>query len=97
MEHTSSVLTVVIGNTNSGSWSSIDSTKNNTVNSFNYAKDDTIIVEYLPEESKVVFRKKGTELIHTIEYEAKDDDELYLCGLFYYNNDEIEYLGYEED
>jgi hypothetical protein len=31
-------------------------------------------VEYLPEESKVVFYKKGTELTHTIEYEAKDDD-----------------------
>lgn len=57
---------VVIINNNSGSWSSIDSSKNNTVNSFNYAKDDIIIVEYLPDETKVVFRKKGTELTHTI-------------------------------
>lgn len=36
-----------------------------------------------------MFRKKGTEEMHTIEFEVKDDDELYLCGLFYYNNDEL--------
>lgn len=31
---------------NGGSWSSIDSTKNNTVNAFSYGKGDVIIVEY---------------------------------------------------
>jgi hypothetical protein len=50
-------------------------------------------VSYEPDESKVVFKKKGTEETHTLEYEANDADELYLCGLFYYSNDEIEYLG----
>ena len=80
-----------------GSWSSIDSGKNNTVNSFSYYVGDVIVVEYDPNETKVVFKKKGTEESHTIEFEAKEDDELYLCGLFYYNNDEIEYLGYEEE
>lgn len=45
---------------NGGSWSSIDSTKNNTVNSFSYYTDDTIIIEYEPSESKITFRKKGT-------------------------------------
>lgn len=63
------------------------------VNSFHFAKNDIIIVNYEPEDNKVVFKKKGTEESHTIEYENKDDDELYLCGLFYYNNDEIEFLG----
>jgi hypothetical protein len=45
----------------------------------------------------VTFRRKGGEESHTIEFEVKDDDELHLCSLFYYNNDEIEYLGYDEE
>lgn len=65
--------------------------------SFNFQKGDTISVEYEPNDNKVTFRKKGTEDIHHVEYEPRDDDELYLCGLFYYNNDEIEYLGYDEE
>lgn len=44
-----------------GSWSSIDASKNNTVNAFSYFVGDTVTVEYDPNESKVVFRKKGTE------------------------------------
>lgn len=44
-----------------GSWSSIDSTKNNVVNAFSYYKDDIILVTYDPDESKIVFKKKGTE------------------------------------
>ena len=80
-----------------GSWSSIDAAKNNTVIAFNYNKGDIITVDYDPAECKLVFRKKGTEEVYTIEFEAKDDDELYLCGLFYYNNDEIEFIGYDEE
>ncbi|MCB0369876.1 MAG: hypothetical protein KDD45_10685 [Bdellovibrionales bacterium] len=48
-------------------------------------------------ECKVTFRRKNGDESHMIEFEAKDDDELYLCGLFYYNNDEIEYLGYDDE
>jgi len=33
---------------NGGSWSSIDSSKNNVVTSFHFAKNDTIIVNYEP-------------------------------------------------
>jgi hypothetical protein len=58
---------------------------------------DTITVDYDPIENKVTFRRKGGEESHTIEFEVKDDDELHLCSLFYYNNDEIEYLGYDEE
>jgi hypothetical protein len=61
MVPTWSALTAVFFGFILGSWSSIDSSKNNTVNSFNYYVGDTIIVEYEPNESKVVFRKKGTE------------------------------------
>lgn len=67
------------------------------MNSFHFAKNDIIIVSYEPDDSKIVFTKKGTEDTHTLEFENKDDDELYLCGLFYYNNDEIEYLGYSDE
>ena len=59
--------------------------------------NDIVTVEYDPNENKVVFRRKDSEDTHTIEFEVKDNDELYLCGLFYYNNDEIEYLGYENE
>lgn len=45
---------------NGGSWSSIDSTKNNVVNSFHFAKNDIVIVNFNPEEKKIVFSKKGT-------------------------------------
>lgn len=44
-----------------------------------------------------MFKKKGTEESHTLEYEASEGDELYLCGLFYYSNDEIEFLGYADE
>ena len=64
---------------------------------FSYYVGDTITVDYDPNECKVVFRRKGTEDTHTIEFEAKENDELYLCGLFYYNNDEIEYLGHDDE
>ena len=49
-----------------GSWSSIDSSKNNVVTAFSFAKNDIIIVSYEPTESRVVFSKKGTEQTHTI-------------------------------
>lgn len=57
------------------------------VNAFNYYAGDTIIITYDPDESKVVFKKKGTEETHTLEFEPVEGDELHLCGLFYYNND----------
>lgn len=49
-----------------GSWSSVDSTKNNVVTAFNYYKDDIILITYDPEESKIVFKKKGTEETYTL-------------------------------
>lgn len=49
-----------------GSWSSIDSTKNNVVTSFHYAKGDIVILSYEPDDSKVVFTKKGTNESHTL-------------------------------
>jgi hypothetical protein len=55
-----------------------------------------VIVEYEPSETKIVFRKKGSEETHTLEYEVREDDELYLCALFYYSNDEIEFVA-EDD
>lgn len=41
----------------------------------------------------MVFSKKDTDQNHTLDVEIKDDDDLHLCCLFYYSNDEIEYLG----
>lgn len=80
-----------------GSWSSTNSSKNNVVNAFSYYANDIILVTYDPDELKIVFKKKGTEESHTLEYEVVEGDELHLCGLFYYNNDEIEFLGYDDE
>lgn len=32
-----------------------------------------------------------------IEFTEKENDPLHLCALFFYKNDEIEYLGRAED
>ena len=80
-----------------GSWSTIDAGKNNVVTSFNYTKNDTVIVSYNPDASNVIFTKKETGETHTLEIDASHADDLYLCSLFYYNNDEIEYLGFTDD
>lgn len=72
-----------------GSWSSIDANKNNVVTSFNYTKNDIIVVSYNADENNVIFTKKETGETHTLEIDSNHTDELYLCSLFYYNNDEI--------
>ncbi len=82
---------------NTGSWSSTSAHKNNVVTSFNFYKDDIIHVKYSPEDSMIYFQKKGTEEKHELDFEVIEDDDLHLCALFYYNNDEIEYLGYAEE
>ena len=80
-----------------GSWSSSNASKNNVVNAFSYYANDTILVSYEPEEQKIVFKKKGTEETHTLEYEPVEGDELHFCGLFYYSNDEIEFIGHADE
>jgi hypothetical protein len=80
-----------------GSWSSSNASKNNVVNAFSYYANDTILVSYEPEEQKIVFKKKGTEETHTLEYEPVEGDELHFCGLFYYSNDEIEFMGHADE
>lgn len=77
----------------SGSWSSISSTHNNVVTSFTFSKGDIIIVHYDPQKLKVTFTRKDSDDKHDIDFEAPADEELCLCGLFYYSNDEIEYMG----
>lgn len=66
MEHILLVPMEVSSSLTIGSWSSIDSTKNNTVNAFSYYKDNIIVIEYQPDEKKIVFRKKDTEETHTL-------------------------------
>ena len=67
------------------------------MNAFSYYANDTILVSYEPEEQKIVFKKKGTEETHTLEYEPVEGDELHFCGLFYYSNDEIEFMGHADE
>lgn len=72
-----------------GSWSSTNTAKNNVVTAFSYYTNDIILVTYEPDEQKITFKKKGTEESYVLEYEVIEGDELCLCGLFYYSNDEI--------
>jgi hypothetical protein len=44
------------------------------VNSFSYYKDDIILVSYEPDELRIVFKKKGTEEQHILEYEEVEGD-----------------------
>lgn len=42
--------------------------------------------------SKLKFRKRGTNESYELDFQTKNDDPLCPCVLFYYTNDEVEYL-----
>lgn len=65
---------------------------NNVVKAFKFAKGDTIVIEYDPVTKKIKFSKEGTTETYTLDFEILDKDTLHPCVLFYYLNDEIEFL-----
>jgi hypothetical protein len=42
---------------------------------------------------KMKFRKKGANDQYELDFQTKDGDALCPCVLFYYPNDEVEYLN----
>lgn len=75
---------------NGGSWSNIKAEFNNTIKSFKFSKGDVITMTIDMEKSKAVFKKKAES--YELEFKKIEGDELYPCALFYYNNDEVEFL-----
>ena len=82
---------------NGGSWSSIDSENNNVVTAFHFYKHDTVVVEFDPVHMVVKFTKKDTSETYSISFSFEEGNELHLCTLFYYANDEVEFLSSEAE
>lgn len=75
---------------NGGSWSHTKVEHNNSVKAFKFTKGDVIGVKANFAEKTVLFkRNKDT---YSIPFETIPGDELRPCVLFYYLNDEVEFL-----
>jgi hypothetical protein len=75
---------------NGGSWSHTKAEHNNSVKSFKFIKGDIIQVTVNPTDKIVSFKKGGEN--YQIPFETIANDELSPCVLFYYLNDEVEFL-----
>jgi hypothetical protein len=85
---------------NGGSWSDTKSEANNAVKvpllliqSFKFGKGDIIQAELNLQSKKIKFKKRGTQDQYELDVQLKDGDPLSPCVLFYYPNDEVEYIN----
>ncbi|EGR33112.1 hypothetical protein IMG5_061110, partial [Ichthyophthirius multifiliis] len=78
---------------NAGSWSSSQVQANNCIKSFAFAKNDVVIIEYDPLEKIVKFYKENKpESRYKLEVLNVENEPVCACVLFYYLQDEVEYL-----
>jgi hypothetical protein len=77
---------------NGGSWSHSHLELNNTIKSFKFGKGDAVTVRVDREAKKVVFSKRGKDEKYELPIGGGEGEELHPCVLFYYINDEVEYL-----
>jgi len=82
---------------NGGSWSNIKADQNNTIKvfffftqSFDFKKDDIIAVQVNFSNNTINFKRNNNK--HTLSFNKVPGDELCPCVLFYYLNDEVEFL-----
>jgi hypothetical protein len=75
---------------NGGSWSHLRADQNNSIKAFKFVKNDVVEVLLQPEAKKIGFQC-GSQA-YELPYEPVLNDELHPCVLFYYMNDEVEYL-----
>jgi hypothetical protein len=61
------------------------------IKAFKFAKGDIVGVKFNMVDKTIVF-KKGTET-YSLTFETIVGNELYPCVLFYYLNDEVEFLA----
>lgn len=76
---------------NGGIWSHTKAEHNNSVKAFKFVKGDIIQVTANFTEKLVTFQK-GSEN-YQLPFETIADDQLKPCVLFYYLNDEVEFLA----
>lgn len=76
---------------NGGSWSHTKAEHNNSVKAFKFAKGDIIQISVNPIEKIIAFKKNNEN--YQIPFETIANDELSPCVLFYYINDEVEFLA----
>ena len=78
---------------NGTSWSNIKADANNSIRSFKFHKNDSVLVEYDPLVRKVRFRKdKSSNAKETYELDLQLTEPNDLCfgAVFYYEEDELE-------
>jgi hypothetical protein len=78
---------------NGGTWSTTQANFNNVVKAFKFAKGDTVTCEYDPVNSQLVFGKEKTVEQFKLELKYVDGDPFHPCVLFYYLNDEVEFIN----
>jgi len=78
---------------NGGTWSTWQSSHNNIVKSFKFQKGDVIVCEYDPFENFVRFLNEKSNEKYELEIKQIAEDPLHPCVLFYYLNDEIEFVN----
>jgi hypothetical protein len=61
--------------------------------SFKFTTNDVVRVTYNPRAGEINFGKKGTDETFTLDYDWRSSEDLYLCGILYYADDQVEYLG----
>jgi hypothetical protein len=75
---------------NGGSWSHTKAEHNNSVKAFKFTKGDVIGVKANFTEKTILFKRNKD--VYSIPFETIAGDELRPCVLFYYLNDEVEFL-----
>ncbi|KAM3133938.1 hypothetical protein pb186bvf_013904 [Paramecium bursaria] len=80
---------------NGGSWSSSTQAQNNVVKAFKFGKGDQINCQYNPQAHQIMFSKTKIAQSYKIEV-PKDIQGIHPCVLFYYANDEVEFVPPEK-
>lgn len=57
-----------------------------------FAKGDTVVVEYDPIAKVVKFMKEKKSETFKLDFTPIENDPLHACVLFYYVNDEVEFI-----
>jgi hypothetical protein len=78
---------------NGTSWSNIRADMNNSIRSFKFFKNDSIVVEYDPLVRKVRFRKdksSNAKENYELDIQINEPNDLCFAAVFYYADDELE-------
>ena len=77
---------------NGGSWSHSKAEYNNTVKAIKFGKGDVVHASVDREGGNIVFSKNSSSEKYVLPFVEEEGDELHPCVLFYYVNDEVEFM-----